>query len=186
MGAPPLCGGGPPYELGPKASVLPAAKPFGAVRQPCAFAHSPVLPGAGQKSVSQSNCLAIANHFVGKLGLNHFYPHSPSLCRRGGAGGEVSENKQGHFHFDFFSTINSRFANTAAPVAQHAVEVAVLRFARNDITSLETLSQNPTTTCQATLTCTTTFLGCPPTGDWILALKPTWGSPRSAIQTDLI
>jgi hypothetical protein len=53
MGAPPLCGGGPPCELGLLASVPPAAMACGRGQVALRSAHSPVLPGAWQKYFSQ-------------------------------------------------------------------------------------------------------------------------------------
>jgi hypothetical protein len=59
LGAPLLRSGGSPFGLGRLASVLPAAMPDGAVRQPCARAHPPVQPGAGQRDYCPivNNCL---------------------------------------------------------------------------------------------------------------------------------
>jgi hypothetical protein len=56
------------------------------------------------------------------------------------------------------------------PTAEQSAQRIIFHFVRD-------LSYRP----GGAILFTTTFLGCPPAGDWILALQPTWESPRSAL-----
>jgi hypothetical protein len=87
LGAPPLCGGGPPYTLGHSASV--PVRPDG------------LRPGSAGPALWRTfqSCLALGSRLMPQLSKQHLqiklptlagrFP-SPSLCRRGGAGGEVT------------------------------------------------------------------------------------------------